>query len=66
MPYRPRNDLPRLSGRPDAPGASQTRDTQTVFRRFFDLLERFDKSGPGPAAPPAAKMQPPQGRGGQK
>lgn len=64
MPIRPRNDVPRLSGRPGAAPERATRDNQTVFRRFFDLIERLDKPGPPPAAP-GTKARTPDGRGGR-
>ena len=71
MPHRPRSDLPRLSGRPDDAPPAQGRETPTVFRRFFDLLERFDRPHDGPARNPHAKSTksgsfPPQSRGGCK
>ena len=64
MPFRPRSDLPRLSGRPDTPDPQQGRETPTVFRRFFDLLERRDRPQDGQGA--SAKSAPPQSRGGRR
>lgn len=61
MPHRPRNDWPRLSGRPGTPPRAEERETQTVFRRFFELLERFDKPHEGPR-PPGAKASLPAPR----
>lgn len=51
MTYRKFTDLPRLSGRPGQPAARP--EPQRVFRRFFDLLERFERPqpGPGPSRP---------------
>lgn len=63
MSHRPRNDLPRLSGRPETPHHAATGETQTVFRRFFELLEKFDR--PPPGAPPAAKSAVPTRKDGK-
>ncbi|HRK69511.1 MAG TPA: hypothetical protein PKY73_18320 [Hyphomonas sp.] len=69
MPYRPRNDVPRLSGRPPTAPSQNGRPTQTVFRRFFDLIERLERPGSSPSAPPAGKSaahaRPTIGRGGR-
>lgn len=64
MPHRPRNDLPRLSGRPETPHRAEDRETQTVFRRFFELLERFDRP-PEASRPPGAKASLPTRKGGK-
>ena len=63
MPHRPRSDLPRLSGRPDPVRPEQERENPTVFRRFFDLLERFDRLPDGTSQPTSAKSAPPRNRG---
>lgn len=63
MSQRPRNDLPRLSGRPDGPPHAAGRETQTVFRRFFELLERLDR--PHPAGDAATKSAPPARKAGK-
>jgi len=63
MPYRPRNDVPRLSGRPETPADSPPREGATVFRRFFDLIERLER--PAAGHPPAGKASRPV-KGGRK
>jgi hypothetical protein len=53
MTQRPPADWPRLSGRPASPPRTENAN-QTVFRRFFDLIERLEK----PPQAPASKGQP--------
>jgi len=65
MPIRPRNDVPRLSGRRESTGARPAREAQTVFRRFFDLIERLDRGAHADAAP-GTKSRTPDSRGGRK
>ena len=58
MNHRKSPDLPRVSGRAEDAGPSDPREPQRVFRRFFDLLERFEKPGGNAHAARDMKSQP--------
>ncbi|MGL4279566.1 MAG: hypothetical protein ACRCS0_04285 [Albidovulum sp.] len=51
MSNRQSHDWPRLSGRPQPPASQQEHASNTVFRRFFELIERLER----PRAAPVSK-----------